>query len=190
MIRMTCDPARIESEKTVSTDGRRKTDNLFNQDTKIDVCHTTIGVVQKQYLGDSQDIGRGAELIGTNRSKFALSAMQRGSFAAGEAEHRSRDSLTRQSIDDGAQSKGLVVGVGTHGNQRTEANPRRRCSIGTIGAVPRQPHGEGAVSAVAMLRLQSNLGPIRLIRCQAMIPGPQSVERPRLQPVLQVPDRP
>ena len=117
MIRMTRDPARIEGEKTVSPDSRRETDNLFNQDIQIDVRHTAIGVVQKQCSGDSQDFGRGAELVSTNRSKLALSAMQCGSLAAGEAEHRSRDSFTRQGIDDGAQTKGLVVGMGTHGNQ-------------------------------------------------------------------------
>jgi hypothetical protein len=64
---------------------------------------------------DAEHLGGGAELLGADDGQVADDPVQRGRLAVGEAQHAGPAARLGERGEDRAQTEGLVVGVGAHG---------------------------------------------------------------------------
>jgi hypothetical protein len=118
VVRVPSDSALVEDKKEVRS---RPFDGpvypLRQFDERL-IAEPTVAIVKKFDVPDSEFVGRGDQLIGSNAPEFGGVSPECRRLTVREADHRRRGSRFGESSERRAESETLVIGVRAHGQDR------------------------------------------------------------------------
>ncbi len=113
VVRMSRDPRRVKNHQSIHRALPHLAKNLRRQNPLHHVREQSVPVVEQYRRGDTQRVCGVAQFLRPQLTQISTVA-QRGSFTLGETQHRHGRTLACESIEDGAQTKGLIVRVGDY----------------------------------------------------------------------------